>query len=202
MINFYNLLDVVSGSSLFWLIISSKAAIIIYVILLIVAVVSLILAVMISESRKGEKTKAIIENSASLPKPEEKKDKKKPDSGERFFMLTKTDREQALKKPVEFDKTVTLSSFCERFRNFSASKLGLYYDIEDIRKFVASLAVTKIVVMQGMSGTGKTSLAFALGEFLQNPSTIVPVQPMWKERTDLIGYYNEFTKKFNETTLL
>ena len=25
---------------------------------------------------------------------------------------------------------------------------------------------------------------------------------MWKERTDLIGYYNEFTKKFNETLLL
>jgi hypothetical protein len=25
---------------------------------------------------------------------------------------------------------------------------------------------------------------------------------MWKERTDLIGYYNEFTKRFNETTLL
>jgi hypothetical protein len=25
---------------------------------------------------------------------------------------------------------------------------------------------------------------------------------MWKERTDLVGYYNEFTKKFNETTLL
>jgi hypothetical protein len=25
---------------------------------------------------------------------------------------------------------------------------------------------------------------------------------MWKERTDLIGYYNEFTKRFNETLLL
>ena len=25
---------------------------------------------------------------------------------------------------------------------------------------------------------------------------------MWKERTDLIGYYNEFTKKFNETEFL
>ena len=25
---------------------------------------------------------------------------------------------------------------------------------------------------------------------------------MWKERTDLIGYYNEFTKKFNETPFL
>ena len=31
---------------------------------------------------------------------------------------------------------------------------------------------------------------------------MIPVQPMWKERTDLIGYYNEFTKRFNETTLL
>jgi hypothetical protein len=25
---------------------------------------------------------------------------------------------------------------------------------------------------------------------------------MWKERTDLLGYYNEFTKRFNETLLL
>jgi hypothetical protein len=53
-----------------------------------------------------------------------------------------------------------------------------------------------------MSGTGKTSLAYAFGEFIDNPSVIVPVQPMWKERTDLIGYYNEFTKRFNETSLL
>ena len=53
-----------------------------------------------------------------------------------------------------------------------------------------------------MSGTGKTSLAYAFGEFLGNKTTVVPIQPMWKERTDLVGYYNEFTKKFNETTLL
>jgi 5-methylcytosine-specific restriction endonuclease McrBC GTP-binding regulatory subunit McrB len=64
------------------------------------------------------------------------------------------------------------------------------------------MAVTKILILQGMSGTGKTSLAYAFGEFLDNKSTVVPVQPMWKERTDLVGYYNEFTKRFNETTLL
>ena len=80
--------------------------------------------------------------------------------------------------------------------------MKLYYDISDIRRFIASLSVTHLIVMQGMSGTGKTSLAYAFGEFLQNQSVIVPIQPMWKERTDLIGYYNEFTKRFNETTLL
>jgi hypothetical protein len=53
-----------------------------------------------------------------------------------------------------------------------------------------------------MSGTGKTSLAHAFGSYVDNQSTIIPVQPMWKERTDLIGYYNEFTRKFNETLLL
>jgi 5-methylcytosine-specific restriction endonuclease McrBC GTP-binding regulatory subunit McrB len=53
-----------------------------------------------------------------------------------------------------------------------------------------------------MSGTGKTSLAHAIGSFVDNSSTIIPVQPMWKERTDLVGYYNEFTRRFNETLLL
>jgi hypothetical protein len=41
-----------------------------------------------------------------------------------------------------------------------------------------------------------------MGSFLENQSTVIPVQPMWKERTDLLGYYNEFTKRFNETLLL
>ena len=120
----------------------------------------------------------------------------------RFYMLDRTDREYKRLISQDFDNRATLEEICERFRNFSASKLGLYYSIDDIRRFVSGLAVTHIVIMQGMSGTGKTSLAYAWGEFLRNPSVIVPIQPMWKERTDLIGYYNEFTKRFNETVLL
>ena len=53
-----------------------------------------------------------------------------------------------------------------------------------------------------MSGTGKTSLAYAMGQFWQNDSVVVPVQPMWKERSDMIGYFNEFTKRFSETNML
>ena len=124
-------------------------------------------------------------------------------SGEsRFYMLTQVDKEKAEAKPEQFENDISMSELCERFRNFSASKLGLYYSIRDIRRFIASLTVSHIIIMQGMSGTGKTSLAYAFGEFLSNHSVIVPIQPMWKERTDLVGYYNEFTKKFNETTLL
>jgi RNAse (barnase) inhibitor barstar len=102
----------------------------------------------------------------------------------------------------EYNETISLKEFCEEFRDYSSYKLHLYYDIKDIRRFVAGLAVTRLIILQGMSGTGKTSLAYAFGEFVENKTVVVPIQPMWKERSDLIGYYNEFTKKFNETTLL
>ena len=120
----------------------------------------------------------------------------------RFFMLTQIDKEMTQDRYIEYDDNISLKEFCEDFRSFSASSLNLYYDIADIRRFIGGLAVTHIMILQGMSGTGKTSLAYAFGEFLDNSAVVVPIQPMWKERSDLIGYYNEFTRKFNETTLL
>lgn len=98
-------------------------------------------------------------------------------------------------------KVNTLAEFCAGFRNFAAANLGLYFSENEIREFVAGLATSKILILQGISGAGKTSLAYAFGEYIGNPSTIIPVQPMWKERADLVGYYNEFTKNFNETVL-
>lgn len=120
----------------------------------------------------------------------------------RFFMLTQIDEVVATSPPLDYQDDITLEELCHSFREFSSYQLQLYYDIADVRRFIGGLAVTRIMILQGMSGTGKTSLAYAFGEFLDNSAVVVPIQPMWKERTDLIGYYNEFTKKFNETTLL
>lgn len=103
----------------------------------------------------------------------------------------------------EIDTTnLTLASICDRCRHYFANELKLYYSIDDIRKFVTSLGVSKTMILQGMSGTGKTSIAVAFGKFISVPSVVVPIQPMWKERSDLLGYYNEFTGKFNETVIL
>lgn len=121
---------------------------------------------------------------------------------ERFCTLCQIDKRSSTYGHSTYVTDPTLERFCQDFRNYSASSLKLYYDIADIRRFVAGLAVSKMVILQGMSGTGKTSLAHAFGSFTDNTSTIIPIQPMWKERTDLIGYYNEFTKRFNETLLL
>ena len=119
----------------------------------------------------------------------------------RFSNLSRIDGE--LKKHrEEAYESKSLEEICVGFRNYAASRLGLYYDIADIRRFVAGLSMGKLMIIRGMSGTGKTSLAYAAGEYFGNPATIVPIQPMWKERSDIVGYFNEFTKRFNETTLL
>ena len=120
----------------------------------------------------------------------------------RFCMLSRMDANRSKYKEKSYHTDVTLKKFCDDFRNYAAHKLHLYYSISDIRAFVSGMAVSQILILQGMSGTGKTSLAHAMGSFLENTSTVIPVQPMWKERTDLLGYYNEFTKRFNETLLL
>lgn len=125
----------------------------------------------------------------------------KANNGERFPTLIKIDREKEKYERSDYDESITLKTLCENLRNYAANQ-KLYYDIEDIRRFIAGLSVSHIMILQGMSGTGKTSLAYVFGKYLDNPSTVIPVQPMWKERTDLLGYYNEFTKQFNETPLL
>lgn len=102
----------------------------------------------------------------------------------------------------ETGEAQSLKQLCESFRMFAADELHLYYTKTQIRVFIAGLAVSKILILQGMSGTGKTSLVYAFGQFLNNPSAVIPVQPTWKERSDMLGYFNEFTKKYNETPLL
>lgn len=102
----------------------------------------------------------------------------------------------------QFSDNYTLEELCMSFRNFAASRLGLYYELEVIREVFASFGAAKMLILQGISGTGKTSLPYALGQFVKNPSLICSVQPSWRDRTELFGYYNDFTKKYTETDFL
>ena len=191
--------------------------IVIFLLMIPVLLAGLLIALLFSKKRSSEPQQivAVSEDGTLIPEdtadspvwfgfqPEAAGGKQVQDEhAERFCMLSQIDRNSTSYGHTTYEKRVTLESFCDDFRNYAASKLRLYYDIEDIRRFVAGMAVSKLVILQGMSGTGKTSLAHAFGSFTDNASTVIPVQPMWKERTDLVGYYNEFTKRFNETLLL
>ncbi len=120
----------------------------------------------------------------------------------RFSKLNDIDIQYKDYKIQNYNNSFTLPELVELFRNFAASKLRLYYKTEMIRLFISALASTKLVILQGISGTGKTSLAYAWGKFLKHDSCVASVQPSWRDRSELFGYFNEFTKRFNETDIL
>ncbi len=120
----------------------------------------------------------------------------------RFSKLLEVDEEYAKYKQKDYKNNFTLPEFCHKFRHFAASKLKLYYSETMIRLFVSAIASTKLVILQGISGTGKTSISLAWGKFVKHPSCVASVQPSWRDRTDIFGYLNEFTKRFNETDFL
>ena len=184
-------------------IVHSEAVIILIILMVAVPVLLIVLIIVLAFGKNNPQViKATVDGAeVSINGTSEKKDAEE-ENGERFCMLSEIEKNKSKYERMDYEKNVTLSELCDSFRNYSANKLKLYYDISDIRRFIAGMAVSHIIILQGMSGTGKTSLAHAFGSFIDNTSTIIPVQPMWKERTDLIGYYNEFTKKFNETLLL
>lgn len=120
----------------------------------------------------------------------------------RFQRLSAVDEKYAYYEPPVYDKIESLQALCEELRNYACSQNGLYYELRTIRLMIAGLAATKLIVLQGISGTGKTSLPYVMGKFFQNDATIASVQPSWRDRNELFGYFNEFTKKFNETEVL
>lgn len=122
--------------------------------------------------------------------------------GSRFPKLTLVDMKyHDYIRPV-FDDEVTLEQLVENYRLFACSQMHLYYTPEIIRRFVAGMASSKLLILEGISGTGKTSLPHSFSRFLCNPATMVSVQPSFRDRTELLGYFNEFSKRFNETEFL
>lgn len=120
----------------------------------------------------------------------------------RFPKLTLVDEKYAALTPPEYDNEISLQEFAEGYRRYAASQMKLYYTPEIVRRFVAGMAASKLLILEGISGTGKTSLPYSFSRYLSNPSTIVSVQPSFRDRTELLGYFNEFSKRLNETEFL
>ncbi len=77
-----------------------------------------------------------------------------------------------------------------------------YFRKEELQLFLGGLAMSQLHVFQGISGTGKTSLATAFAKAVGGVCTTVPVQAGWRDRADLIGHYNAFEKRYYERNTL
>lgn len=97
---------------------------------------------------------------------------------------------------------LTLNEIATRFRNYLAKEEKLYFDIDTIRFFVSGFAASHFMILEGLSGTGKSSLPRYFAKFINANLLFVPVQATWRDKTNLIGYFNDFSKAYSETEFL
>ena len=97
---------------------------------------------------------------------------------------------------------ITLEQLCERFRNYLAKYEKLYFDKDTIRIFISSLGASHFMILEGLSGTGKSSLPRYFAKFANARVLFAPVQATWRDRTNILGYFNDFSKTYTETEFL
>lgn len=110
-----------------------------------------------------------------------------------------SEKENDLKKKRDNLKSQSesLNSIVNHIITYAASRAKpLFYSKEDIKAFIAGMAASPFAILQGMSGTGKTSLPRIFADAIFGEVNIVPVESSWRDRNELLGYYNDFSKKY------
>lgn len=110
-----------------------------------------------------------------------------------------SDKENNAKKNRDelMSQSETLNSIVNHVITYAASRAKpLFYSKEDIKAFIAGMAASPFAILQGMSGTGKTSLPRIFADAIFGEVNIVPVESSWRDRNELLGYYNDFSKKY------
>ena len=90
------------------------------------------------------------------------------------------------------------------FRN-NASAMGVNYNAEDLINFYTSAKSSRLTIIEGISGTGKSKLVDLYGRTLgldtDNRMLIIPVSPGWTDDTDILGFMDSSTMTYREASI-
>ncbi|MBQ3047116.1 MAG: hypothetical protein IJD54_03605 [Clostridia bacterium] len=124
-----------------------------------------------------------------------------PTAPERVFpSLVKIDN--APLETVENPEDIDLESLCLQFQSYACNNHKIYYDLPLIRSFIAGLATSRLIILEGLSGTGKSMLPRMFAKFTNSNAFFAPVQATWRDKSDVLGFYSEFSKTFKPTPFL
>ena len=90
----------------------------------------------------------------------------------------------------EEQDTLSEAGFLERLSE-TADRAGFLYDKDDLINFHISLKSSRLTILAGMSGTGKSGLVRLYGRALGLPESRVrflAVRPSWMDDGDILGY--------------
>ncbi len=118
-----------------------------------------------------------------------------------FPSLVRIDEAYPERETVSDNAEMSLEEFCLQFQAF-AIKRKIYYELPMLRSFLAGMSAARLLILEGLSGTGKSMLPRMFCEFTGSKSFFAPVQATWRDKSDMLGYFSEFTKSFKSTDFL
>jgi hypothetical protein len=80
-----------------------------------------------------------------------------------------------------------------------AKECHFEFDPAYLRWFFAAMRSSRLVILRGFSGVGKSSLPVLMARAIGAYCVKLPVQPSWKSKVDLLGFYNHFDQRFLPT---
>lgn len=98
---------------------------------------------------------------------------------------------------TDFDSS--FSELADHIHAYLYHEKNLIYTQYQIRNFLTLLRTNDIIVLSGLSGSGKTQIIKSFAEALGGVVKIIPVKPNWTSSDDLIGYYNPLQMSFLPT---
>ena len=88
---------------------------------------------------------------------------------------------------------IAASDWLAHVQKYMSAK-GFDYSLSDIANFYLAMRTKPLVILAGISGTGKTQIvrqfAKAIGYGDERHCVLIPVRPDWADNTDLVGYRN------------
>ncbi len=97
---------------------------------------------------------------------------------------------------------LTLEEICDRFRNYLCKEEKLYFEPDAIRFFISGFAASHFEILEGLSGTGKSSLPRYFAKFAGGRVLFMAVQATWRDKSNILGFFNEFSTTYTETDFL
>lgn len=119
-----------------------------------------------------------------------------------FKNLVSIDNQNLSVGRVSDSEGITLKFLLDNLQGYLATKEHLYYNKRELAQFIAGLNASKFIILEGVSGTGKSSLPRYFAKFIGEEAYFEAIQVTYKEKSDLLGFYNELTGRYNETPFL
>ena len=89
-----------------------------------------------------------------------------------------------------------------RIQSYLFHEKSIVYPRALLENFLALLRTGDLIILSGLSGSGKTQLVKSFAKATGNITHIIPVKPNWTSSEDLLGYYNPMQRSYLSTPFL